>query len=103
MVHRLTRPTALVLEFLLECRRNGAGETWGFEISRSTGLKGGTVYPLLNKLLGDGWVDSRWEDTDEAGPRRRMYRLTSAGAAEAATLLARPRRGAAGEVAWTPT
>jgi DNA-binding PadR family transcriptional regulator len=102
VVQRLTHPTALVLEFLLECHKAEDVSTWGFEVSKATGLKGGTVYPLLNKLLADGWVEAEWDESAESGPRRRMYKLTSSGAAAAAELLVR-RRATRGEVTWAPT
>jgi PadR family transcriptional regulator, regulatory protein PadR len=38
----------------------------------------GTVYPALHRLERDGLVTSRW--TSESGRRRRVYRLTRAGA-----------------------
>jgi len=42
-------------------------------------LAEGTVYPALHKLERAGLVASRW--TDGGGRRRRVYELTSAGAA----------------------
>lgn len=100
-VQRVTRSTALLLSFLLQERRAGNGATWGFEISRATGLKGGTVYPLLNRLLCEGWVEAYWDDESTPGPRRRMYRLTSQGASAATRLLAERRGVHGGEVAWS--
>lgn len=48
-----------------------------------TGLKTGTVYPILERLEGLGWLNSEWEITqDRNGPRRRTYRLTVAAARE---------------------
>ena len=41
-------------------------------------LAEGTVYPVLHRLERDGLVVSRW--TSERGRRRRVYRLTRAGA-----------------------
>jgi DNA-binding PadR family transcriptional regulator len=104
MLQRLTRPTRVILEFLLD--RSRANEaTWGFEIASKTDLKGGTVYPVLSRLSEEGWIESYWEDNVDArrGPRRRMYQLTSAGAAQAVQLLdARPAL-AKGEPSWLPS
>ena len=51
----------------------------------------GPVYRVLRKLERDGCAASSWE-TSEAGPRRRLYRLTAQGrcalAANAATIAA---------------
>jgi DNA-binding PadR family transcriptional regulator len=41
-------------------------------------LPEGTVYPALHRLEEDGLVSSRWSSED--GRRRRVYRLTAAGA-----------------------
>ena len=52
---RLTYPTALVLQALLDGREHG------FDIMDATGLPSGTVYPILRRLDADGVVRSRWE------------------------------------------
>lgn len=54
----------------------------GAIICRATGIKSGTIYPMLSRLKKVGWLTSSWEDIDprEAGrPRRKEYNLTSAG------------------------
>lgn len=84
---RVTGPLLKVLQVFLA---DPAAETYGLEIMRETGLKSGTLYPLLDRMVDDGWVERRWEENDpsEAGrPRRRIYRLTSAGAHEARFIL----------------
>ena len=56
----------------------------GYDIARETGLKSGTLYPILMRLEGAGWLEARWEDEPAPGkPRRHLYRLTPEGAAEA--------------------
>lgn len=40
----------------------------------------GTVYPLLSRLEGDGWLESSFEPSP-AGPPRKYYRLTRRGEA----------------------
>lgn len=97
---RVTRPTLLILDFLLTKYRDGS-DTWGFEISSATGLKGGTVYPVLSRLEGDGWVTTHWDETDRAGPRRRMYRLTSPGVGETVRVLNERAERLEG-LAWRP-
>jgi DNA-binding PadR family transcriptional regulator len=52
-------------------------EIWGLEIVKKTGLKTGTVYPILERLEILGWVTSQWEVSSERkGARRRTYLLT---------------------------
>lgn len=40
--------------------------------------KGGSLYPLLATLEGDGALEATWEQAD-SGPGRRTYTLTDAG------------------------
>jgi PadR family transcriptional regulator PadR len=61
----------------------------GYDLARETGLKSGTLYPILVRLADREIVQACWEDGEPAGrPRRHLYRLTSDGLATAATALA---------------
>ena len=61
----------------------------GYGIARDTGLKSGTLYPVLLRLADRGLVEARWEDEQPAGrPRRHLYRLTPEGLAAATVALA---------------
>src|SRR5688572_23505552 len=74
---RLTYPTALVLQALLQ------GYHHGFDIMDATRLPSGTVYPILRRLDAEGFVRSRWEKEGiarrEQRPPRRYYELTAGG------------------------
>ena len=60
----------------------------GYGIAKDTGLKSGTLYPVLIRLADRGLVEARWEDEQPAGrPRRHLYRLTPEGLAAAAAAL----------------
>jgi len=64
----------------------------GYGIARDTGLKSGTLYPVLLRLAERGLVEACWEDEQPAGrPRRHLYRLTPEGLATATQALARAR------------
>jgi DNA-binding PadR family transcriptional regulator len=53
----------------------------GYELSKLTALKSGTLYPLLMRLSDQGLLESKWEPPAQAGrPPRHVYRLTLAGA-----------------------
>jgi PadR family transcriptional regulator, regulatory protein PadR len=71
----------------------------GYAIAKETGLRSGTLYPILIRLAERGLVEACWEDGQPAGrPRRHLYRLTSGGLAAARAALAaaaRPPRGRA--------
>ncbi len=61
----------------------------GYAIARDTGLKSGTLYPILIRLAGRGLMEARWEEEQPAGrPRRHLYRLTPEGLASATAALA---------------
>lgn len=65
---------------------------YGLELSRTTGLPNGTLFPLLERLRQAGWVERYWESDDiaerEGRPRRRFFRLTDKGAENAPHALA---------------
>jgi PadR family transcriptional regulator PadR len=97
---RMTLPTQLVLRSLLA---DPTREMYGLEICTEAGLPSGTIHPILARLEGLGWLESRWEDDasahGEGRPRRRYYRLTADGADCAVSALAQatsPVSGVAG-------
>jgi len=61
----------------------------GYALAKLTGLKSGTLYPILIRLADRELVEARWEDEPEPGrPRRHLYRLTAPGLASATGALA---------------
>ena len=74
---RFSRQTLAVLGALLD---HPAEWRYGYDLSRQTGLKSGTLYPILMRLSEGKWMETRWEDSPEPGrPPRHMYRLTGEG------------------------
>ena len=74
-----SRQTRALLATLLD-----RAQTWrhGYELSKETGLKSGTLYPVLMRLSEQGLLESRWQDPERPGlPPRHVYRLTSIGLA----------------------
>ena len=54
----------------------------GYDLSKETGLRSGTLYPLLMRLSEQGLLESRWQDAQRPGlPSRHVYRLTARGLA----------------------
>lgn len=93
---RLSHQTRLVLQALLD---HVDAETYGFELSRATGVKTGTLYPVLQRLLAEGWVSARWEEIDEHAEgrrRRRYYQLTPEGERHATAAVRRGTRALRG-------
>ena len=73
---KMTTATRLVLLALLD------GETYAFRVCAMTGLKSGTVSPILERLAEARWTRDRWERLDvsrEGRPARHYHRLTAAG------------------------
>lgn len=61
----------------------------GYALARQTGLKSGTLYPILIRLADRGLVEACWQEEPVPGrPRRHLYRLTPDGLAGATTALA---------------
>jgi DNA-binding MarR family transcriptional regulator len=57
----------------------------GYALARQTGLKSGTLYPILIRLADRGLVEACWQDEPQPGrPRRHLYRLTTDGLAAVA-------------------
>ncbi|MEV7691839.1 helix-turn-helix transcriptional regulator [Microbacterium sp. NPDC089189] len=62
---------------------------YGYQLSRSSGLRSGVLYPILQRLLNEGWLIDGWEQIDpalEKRPARRYYTLTEAGMRELGAL-----------------
>jgi PadR family transcriptional regulator PadR len=47
----------------------------------------GTLYPLLNRMFKNGWLDSHWVTPSEGGHPRRHYQLSDEGRALLPTML----------------
>jgi PadR family transcriptional regulator PadR len=86
---RMTLPTQMVLRALLA---EPTHEMYGLHICAEAGLPSGTIHPILARLEGLGWLESRWEDEVDARregrPRRRYYRMTTDGAEQARIAMA---------------
>jgi PadR family transcriptional regulator, regulatory protein PadR len=89
---RVTAPLLDVLEVLLRAFVDGT-ESHGWAIMKATKRSGPTVYGVVDRLEDAGWITGHWEDENpESGkPRRRLYRLTPNGVAEARALIAARR------------
>ena len=74
-----------VLALLARRRRYGYDLVQALTHLQGLVLKEGTIYPLLNRLQGEGLVKSEWQPSPE-GPARRYYTLTSEGEARLAAM-----------------
>jgi PadR family transcriptional regulator, regulatory protein PadR len=74
-----SRQTRALLAVLLD-----RSQIWrhGYDLSKETGLRSGTLYPLLMRLSEQGLLESRWQEPERPGlPPRHVYRLTASGLA----------------------
>jgi len=72
----------------------------GYALAKQTGLKSGTLYPILIRLADRDLVEACWQDEPAPGrPRRHLYRLTAAGLASATGALASAAERAAQQAA----
>jgi len=84
---KASKQTLVLLSALLEQPRQ-----WrhGYDLAQSTGLKSGTLYPILMRLSDRALLESKWQETPERGrPPRHMYRLTTTGIAYSKDQIAR--------------
>lgn len=79
----MTRKRALsnhartLLVVLLDARGRWS---YGYELTSTTGIKSGTLYPLLIRLEAQGHLEAEWQQPGASGrPPRHAYRLTMAG------------------------
>ena len=60
---------------------------YGYELCTETGLRAGSMYPILMRLADRGLLETSWETEHVPGrPPRHLYRLTGAGREYAASV-----------------
>jgi len=87
---RISPETLLVLQSFFE---RPTDWRYGYELSRETKLKSGTLYPILMRLEKHGLLEACWVSTQEGVPPRHTYRLTPNGLELARAQLAEMRSG----------
>jgi DNA-binding PadR family transcriptional regulator len=73
---RLSPQTLLVLDAFL---RRPEEWKYGYDISRTTGLRSGTLYPILMRMAERRLLETEWEAAETGKPPRHMYRFTPDG------------------------
>jgi PadR family transcriptional regulator PadR len=75
-IPRMSPQTILLLDQFAE---RPTAWHYGYELSRETGLKSGTLYPILMRLAKYGLLETKWIATEKGVPPRHTYRLTPKG------------------------
>ena len=79
------------LSLLRTLARQGRRWRHGYELSKETGLRSGSLYPILMRLADRGLLQTAWESEPPRGrPARHLYRLSPAGEAHLAELETQP-------------
>lgn len=89
---KVTYPLVRLAHAMLVMERSGDGRLWGYALSKESGVRSGVLYPQLDRMLAEGWLEDSWEDQaeiDSKRPPRRYYRLTDHGRAELGAVLNR--------------
>lgn len=58
------------------------GRHWGYDLQKRAHVRSGVMYPILQRMLEEGWLYDGWEDPAEIDgkrPPRRYYTLTDKG------------------------
>lgn len=72
------------LELLILCILKHQGEMYGVQINNALKTSGleiteGTLYPLLNRMHINGWLESNWKLNNTNGHPRRFYTPNAVG------------------------
>jgi PadR family transcriptional regulator PadR len=92
------RRTYALVQVALALMAEPGARHWGYELTKQSGVRSGVMYPLLQRMLDEGWLDDGWEDQGQVGrakrPPRRYYKLTDVGKAALGALIAEARSDA---------
>jgi PadR family transcriptional regulator, regulatory protein PadR len=88
------RKTYSMVQLAIALMSDPSGKHWGYQLSRESGVRSGVMYPLLSRMLEEGWLEDGWEDVDakkKKRPARRYYTLTDKGRIELGAVLQEAR------------
>ena len=91
------RRTHAVVQVAIALMERPKSRHWGYDLSKRAGVRSGVLYPVLRRMLEEGWLVDGWEEpaAERAKrPPRRYYEITDRGASELGALLASARADA---------
>jgi DNA-binding PadR family transcriptional regulator len=86
MTMRRTPTTVAVAAALLA---SSGRPRWSYEVAAELGIDRGSVYTILRRMTGAGWLNDYWEAPESAidRPRRHLYVTSAKGLRELAMLV----------------
>ncbi len=99
------RTTHSLVQVCLAMMADPDARYWGYDLTRRTGVRSGVLYPILGRMLDEGWLSDGWEESDEIEgkrPPRRYYELTSLGKESMGALLRKAEHDKRFGLMWRP-
>jgi len=88
------RKTYALVQVAIAMMNDPTGRYWGYDLSRKAGIRSGVLYPMLTRMLDEGWLADGWEEHTPHRPPRRYYELTNEGRMALEGMLTDARRDA---------
>ena len=77
---RIRPPSEQTTAVLIALAQDPSEWRYGYDLCQQTGLKAGSMYPILMRLADRGYLETSWESDVPIGrPPRHLYRLTGTG------------------------
>lgn len=85
------RTTHTLVQVAMALLDGSEARHWGYEMSKASGVRSGAIYPILARMIDQGWIVSGREDLAESSlhgrPPRRYFEVTKQGEREMTALL----------------
>lgn len=88
------RTTYSLVQLAIALMSDASAKHWGYQLSKASGIRSGVMYPMLSRMLDEGWLEDGWEEGDPSKkkrPPRRYYTLTNRGRIELGAILQEAR------------
>jgi PadR family transcriptional regulator PadR len=91
------RKTYAVVQVAMALMEDPTSRHWGYDLHKRAGVRSGVLYPILHRMVEEGWLEDGWEDPTQLSgkrPPRRYYQLTHEGKLALGGLLEQARNDA---------